>query len=309
MTSAMSERLFSFSAMSCRMELTVHGLSETRAEAAARAVEIETRRIEWKFSRYREDSVVSAINRAAGRDAVAVDDETAGLLDFAAICHGLSDGLFDITSGVLRHVWQLQRQRLPAACEVAAVLARVGWQQVDWRRPHFALGRAGMEIDLGGLGKEYAADRAATILRECGIDHALVNFGGDLHAIGPRLDGSPWRIGIAHPRRPGEMLAVLPVSCGGLATSGDYERAFVLDGRRYSHLLNPITGWPASGLLGVSAAADSCIAAGALASIGMLKGDAGISFLHSSGARFLAIDEAGTLHSDKAASTAHNRRR
>jgi thiamine biosynthesis lipoprotein len=293
----MNEWTFSFAAMSCRMELTVLGLSEVSARAAAEAVEAETRRIEQKFSRYRADSVVSAINRAAGGLAVAVDDETAALLDFAATCHGLSDGLFDITSGILRRVWRPRRQCLPTAGEISEALTLVGWQQAVWQRPCFALNHVGMEIDLGGLGKEYAADRAATILRGFGVDHALVNFGGDLHAVGPRLDGAPWRIGIAHPRRSGEILGVLPLSCGGLATSGDYERAFVLDGRRYSHLLDPATGWPVHGLTSVSVSADSCIAAGALASIGMLKGAAGISFLRSSGAPFLAVDENGVPHS------------
>lgn len=294
----MTEHVFAFGAMSCRMEITLQGVAATRAGKAARAVAAETARIERKFSRFRDDSIVAAINRAAGGAAVAVDDETAGLLDFATTSHALSDGLFDITSGALRQAWRPGEARVPGAEELEAVLARVGWRHARWERPFFSLDRPGMEIDLGGLGKEYAADRAATLLREHGIACALVNFGGDLHAVGPRADGTPWRVGIRHPRQAGALVAALSLWRGGLATSGDYERAFVIDGQRYSHLLDPRSGWPARGLASVSVVADSCIAAGALASIGMLKGQDGLDFLNASGTRFLAVDEAGGIHAD-----------
>lgn len=269
-----------------------------RARAAFAAIEAETRRIEARYSRYRPDSVLATIQAAAGGAAVAVDDELAGLLDFADACHRTSGGRFDLTSGALRRAWNFDQGTLPDPGVLAAARAGIGWSRVEWQRPWIRLPEAGMELDLGGLGKEYAADRAVWILREHGITSALANFGGDIAAAGPRPDGSPWRIGIRHPRRPGHLLATLAVYQGGLATSGDYERGMTIDGQRYGHLFDPRTGWPVRGLSSVSVLAGSALSAGALASIALLHGAAGFDFLAESGAPWLAMHEDGTLRSN-----------
>jgi thiamine biosynthesis lipoprotein len=236
---------FQFSAMACDCEVRIAALSRRKAEPLAKLAIAEVQRIESKFSRYRAASVVSRINAAAGSGrAIVVDAETAHLLDFAATLHAMSDGLFDATSGTLRKAWDFRAARLPEPGQVEALLPLVGWQQVRWKDRRIELPLAGMELDFGGFGKEYAADRAATLLQQHDVRHGMVNLGGDIRLVGPRPDDGAWSLGIAHPRDQTRMLATLALSSGALATSGDYERYFERDGVRYCHVLNPRTGWP-----------------------------------------------------------------
>ncbi|HEX7640184.1 MAG TPA: FAD:protein FMN transferase [Burkholderiaceae bacterium] len=289
---------YEFRAMASPCRLRIDGVA-ARDASAARAAEsaaAEVARIERKYSRYRPDSILSRINAAAGSAApVPIDEETAQLLRFAAQLHDASEGLFDISSGVLRRAWDFRAGRLPTPDAVRAVLPLVGWQRVRLADGHVALPEAGMEIDLGGIGKEYAADRAATVLREAGFDHGYVNLGGDIRLLGPMRDGRPWLLGIAHPRRPGALAAELLLSDGALATSGDYERYIDHGGRRYCHILDPFTGWPAQGWQSVSVVAPACVAAGALATIAMLLGSGGPAFLRAQGVSHVLVDAHGEL--------------
>ena len=291
---------FEFDAMGtvCQLRLCAH--SQVLAEAAAQRAIGEVRRIEAKYSRYRADSIVSRINAAAGTgERIAVDDETAGLLRFADTLHDASAGRFDITSGILRRVWDFKAARVPSAAEVDALLPDIGWFQADWDGESLALRRPGMELDFGGFAKEYAADRAAAVLHEAGISGGTVNLGGDVSVVGPHPDGHPWKIGIAHPRRPGEVVASIDLSHGALATSGDYERSFEVDGRRYCHILDPRTGWPVTRWQSVSVVGPACLAAGALTTIAMLMGDEAHEFLRGQGVAFLTVDAGGQLHREK----------
>ena len=284
--------------MASHCEVRVYAPDEATAHGWSDASIAEVRRIETKYSRYRDDSVTSAINSAAGNAAISVDPETAGLLDFAAELHAQSDGAFDLTSGVLRRAWDFKTGRVPSQSALDQLLAQVGWSKVEWAAPTLRL-RAEMEIDFGGIGKEYAADRAATIVTELGGRHGLVNLGGDVRVIGPHADGSAWRIAVQDPRgEPGATIAYLNVPQGAMATSGDYERYFVHEGRRYSHLLDPRTGWPVEHWRSVSVVAPLAIAAGACATVAMLKpvNDA-LQFLDAQGVRYLAIDSGGERHS------------
>ena len=289
---------FEFSAMASHCEVRLYADTPAAAQAAADAAIAEVRRIESKYSRYRDDSVTTAINCAAGGDAVVVDEETAGLLDFGAALHGQSDGRFDLTSGVLRRVWDFKARRVPSAQAIEAVLPLIGWQRVEWHERALRLPVTGMEIDFGGIGKEYAADRAGATLIERGVQHGLVNLGGDVRVIGPAANGSPWRIAIQHPRGgPGEVLARLDVAQGALATSGDYERYFIDNGRRYCHVMDPRTGWPVDAWQSVSVVAPLAAAAGACATLAMLQSiPEGLEFLDSQGVRYLAIDSSGRRH-------------
>ncbi len=288
---------FRFSAMACDCEVRIAGLSRRKAEPLARLAIAEVHRIEAKFSRYRAASVVSRINGAAGSgQAVEVDAETAHLLDFAATLFASSDGLFDATSGTLRKAWDFRSARLPEAGHIDTLLGLVGWQHVRWKDRRIELPIAGMELDFGGFGKEYAADRAATLLQQQGLRHGMVNLGGDIRLVGPRPGGLPWSLGIQHPRDEHRLLATLALSHGALATSGDYERCFDIAGVRYCHVLNPRTGWPVNGWRSVSVLAPACLAAGALTTVAMLKGDDALAFLASQGVGFLAVDAAGQVH-------------
>lgn len=262
-----------FRAMASPCEIQLWCGDRRAGEQAAAAAQAEVQRIERKYSRYRDDSVVAQINRGAGAAPLPVDAETAGLLDYAAAAWRQSDGRFDPTSGVLRRAWDFRTPRLPRQSELDALLPLVGWAQVEWQAPLLRLPRPGMELDFGGFGKEYAADRAAGVLAAHGIRHALVNLGGDLRVLGPQPDGRPWRIAIQHPRRPDGILAWIDLGSGGLATSGDYERYFELEGRRYCHLLDPRSGWPvAAPPRSVSVLAPLCLVAGTAATCAALQG-------------------------------------
>ena len=287
--------------MSSACEIRVDGDDRPALERAALLAIEEVRRIETKYSRYRHDSIVSRINAAAGRDAVEVDAETAALLDFADRLHRLSEGLFDITSGVLRRCWDFRHSRRPQPGELEAVLPLIGWDRVVREGTRVGLPSAGMELDFGGFGKEYAADRAAAALAEAGLHHGFVNLGGDIRVVGPRSDRTPWHFRIQHPRREDDTIAGVDMIEGALATSGDYERSFVLDGARYCHILDPRTGWPVRGWASVSVTAPACVAAGALSTIAMLKGDAATAFLTTQRATWFAVDtDLRTFHHDLA---------
>ncbi len=244
-----------------------------RAAGIARAAEDEARRIERKFSRFREASVVLEINRNAGRTPVAVDDETVALVEAALDIARLSGGRFDPTVGVLRRAWDFQNARIPEDGEIAALRLLVDWSAVSVRDGTVFLRREGMELDLGGVGKEYAVDRVAALLIEEGVTSALVNFAGDVRTIGGRGDGRPWSIGVADPREAGRCrFAVRLLGAGGVATSGDYERCFVRDGVRYHHLLDATTGWPARGVASATAIAANAFLAGRVATAAFLLG-------------------------------------
>jgi len=266
-------------------------LVDTSDLAEARALIEEARnealRIERKFSRYRTDSVVHHIHAAAGTP-VEVDEETAGLLDYAATCHAESGGRFDITSGVLRHAWTFDGgTRVPDRETLTRWLAQVGWSRVTWTRPWFTL-PAGMEIDLGGIGKEYAVDLAARRLAARSARAFLVNFGGDLFASGPRCGDRPWIAGLDDPARPG--LAIthrIELARGGVATSGDARRYVMHEGRRLGHILDPRTGWPVEGApRSVTVFAATCLEAGTLATFAILHGPDARAFLDAQGVQF-----------------------
>jgi FAD:protein FMN transferase len=286
--------------MASPCELLLEGKGEAALRRGAAAAIAEVRRIESKFSRYQPHSVVSRINAAAGGEPLEVDAETASLLDFAASLWASSDGLFDATSGVLRRAWDFGSKRLPAPGEIEALLPLVGWQNVERHGAAIRLRKPGMQLDFGGFGKEYAADRAAGVLLAHGAQHALVNLGGDIHVLGPhgapQMTGQPWQVAIEQPR-PGTdaPLATLAIERGGVATSGDYERFFELEGQRYCHILDPRTGWPVQAWRSITVVAANTTAAGALSTIGMLKGAEAVEWLTGEGAAFLAVRADGEL--------------
>jgi thiamine biosynthesis lipoprotein len=268
------------------------------AERLARAVEDEAHRIETKFSRYRESSVVSEINRNAGRTPVAVDDETGALVQSALDLAHLTGGRFDPTVGVLRRAWDFKSERVPSAGEVAELLPLVDAGAVSRRDGTVFLRRAGMEIDLGGVGKEYAVDRVAALLRHEGVSSAIVNFAGDVGTVGSRGDGRRWSAGVVDPRdRRRCVFEVRVAGDAGIATSGDYERGFVKDGVRYHHILDATTGWPARGVASATVVADSTSRAGAFATASLLLGaEAGLALLEAApGVQGALITDDGTI--------------
>ena len=296
----------SFRAMACDNDLSLYAIDERQSSAAANAAISEVKRIEAKYSRYLDDSVVSTVNRAAGGPPAMLDTETISLLNYAHTCYQQSEGLFDITSGVLRRIWNFKLSEVPSNASIDAVLGLVGWNKVERDADSIRLPRAGMEIDFGGFGKEYAVDRAASVLASYGIANAMINLGGDMMVLGPHADGRPWGVGIRHPRTHDATLTTLALSSGAIATSGDYERFIEVDGRRYCHILNPKTGWPVEdGFQSVTVHAPTCLVAGSATTIAMLKGKtAGLAWLQALGLPYLAVDSDGRKTGHQGASFA-----
>jgi thiamine biosynthesis lipoprotein len=267
-----------FIAMASPCEVLVDTQDEVETRAIVECVAAEAIRIEQSFSRYRDDNLIYRINNSQGHR-VEVDDELARLFDFSTQCYLLSDGLFDITSGVLRRIWRFDgSDSLPSRKQAKALLPLVGWNKVTWKSPYITL-QHGMEIDLGGIGKEYAVDSAAKLVRERWSTPVLINFGGDLYATDKPVSRQYWQIGVES-LGGGEANAIIQLQRGGLATSGDARRFLERDGVRYSHVLNPRTGWPVSNTLrAVTVAAANCIDAGFLSTMALLKGKNGKAFL------------------------------
>jgi thiamine biosynthesis lipoprotein len=270
---------------------------QAHAEGIARRAEAEALRIEHAFSRFRPDSLLSRINAAAGKAPVAADKETLALVGSALDLARLTRG-FDPTVGVLARAWDFRQGRVPSAGELRELLARVGWERVRVLPGALFLEGPGMELDLGGVGKEYAVDRVAELLRQEGVDSGLVNFAGDVRTLGRRGDGRPWSVGIQDPRDPERCRFALRVrERAGVATSGDYERFFIKDGVRYHHLLDATTGMPARGLASVTVVAPTALAAGRLATAAFLLGPVeGLALLEGrSSVEGALITEAGDV--------------
>lgn len=276
-----------FVAMASPCEILVDDVQASLAQHVLDVVASEAWRIERKYSRYRTDSAVHRINGSAGSETV-VDDECANLLDFAATLTRLSEGAFDITSGVLRKAWTFDGgNHVPSQAQIDALLESVGWHRVEWRRPVLRL-QAGMQIDFGGIGKEYAVDSAADLVERIapGLS-CLINFGGDVAVRNARQDSKPWRVGIENCTRTGAAERVVQLSHGALATSGDARRFVFRDGHRYSHILDARTGWPVRNAPhSITVAADTCTQAGTLTTLAMLKGHDAEALLRESGAQY-----------------------
>ena len=285
-----------FRAMGTYCEIQIFEASRIMAKRQVSRLIEEVKRLESKYTRYREDSFLSQINRGAGsQTGISIDFETQKLFEYAQRCYEQSDGLFDITAGVLRRAWDFNLKRVPTESDLQSLLSLIGYDRLIWQEDKLFLPE-NMEIDFGGIVKEYAADSLVKLARELGVERGLINLGGDFAAIGSQPENKPWPIGIAHPEDKTNMMARLHLHEGGLASSGDYERFFVLDGKRYSHLLNPKTGWPCAGLRAVSVAANLCTVAGSFATIAMLKPEQdALDWLTESGLPFVFMDGAGRI--------------
>lgn len=284
---------FPFKAMGSPCELRLYSEKKEKVQHIALGAIDEIHRLEKKYSRYRDDSVTTAINQSAGsKQGIKVDEETARLLDYAHVGYQQSNGLFDITSGILRKAWDFRSKYVPTQTEIDAILPLIGWNKVAWNSPHLCLPDAGMELDFGGYVKEYAVDVATNFCVQAGIQGGLVNLGGDLCVVGPHPDGSDWKVGIRHPRKPTEPMSFVYLSSGGIASSGDYERYMIVDGTRYAHILNPKTGWPVNSLASTSVYAPQCVVAGTSSTIAMLKGELeGVKWLEDLGLPYICMNQ------------------
>jgi FAD:protein FMN transferase len=279
-----------FSAMACPCELLVETEDKTLAHTLTHAVWQEASRIEQKFSRYLNNNIIYQINNANG-STITVDEETSQLLDFAAQCYELSEHKFDITSGVLRRAWKFDgSNNLPSSAQIGEIIPLIGWHNVSWRKPYITL-LPGMEIDFGGLGKEYAVDQAAKKIADVTDCSLLVNFGGDIYAGKARANNKPWVIGVDNPYHSGtHSLGKIELFRGGLTTSGDARKFLMKDGKRYSHILDPLTGWPVPDAPhSVTVIANTCLEAGMLSTFAMLNGSNAEQFLEAQNVKYWCV--------------------
>jgi thiamine biosynthesis lipoprotein len=256
-------------AMGSELRLTAWAADEAPARAAFDAVFNEFERLEAQMSVWRPDSDVVRINAAAGERAVAVAAEVREVLHIANEVSEWTGGTFDVTFGALADVWKFdhdQDNRVPTGEAIRARLPLVGYRaiEIDDRAGTVFLKRKGMRIHLGGIGKGYAVDRASTLLRDRGLRDFMIQAGGDLYVAG-RRDGHPWRLGIADPRGAHAPFATVDLTDSTFSTSGDYERFFMKDGRRYHHILDLRTGQPAGASRSVTLVTDRAVIADALA--------------------------------------------
>jgi thiamine biosynthesis lipoprotein len=287
---------FDFHAMGSPCSIQFFAESEAKAGEVYRLATDRIAGLERRYSRYREDSLISEINRRAGSGVkTPLDPETFALLKYADQCFKESRQLFDVTSGVLRQVWTKDRSELPSKQEISVILPLIGWKKVQWDEHAILLPLVGMQLDFGGIVKEYAADVASTCLLENGISSGIVELGGDIRVVGPMPNGEGWPVGIRDPLARDKAIAEFTMKSGALATSGDYERFQLIDGVRYSHILNPKTGWPVAGLRAVSVIASHCVLAGSVATIAMVKAAQGLSWLRASGLPFLCCKNNGQI--------------
>jgi FAD:protein FMN transferase len=275
--------------MASPCEILVRCNRQGEAEELASLAFMETKRIEVKFSRYRDDNLVYAINHSDGQ-AITLDAETSQLLQYASQCYDLSDGLFDITSGILRRAWKFDGQEIsPDTNLISSLRGLVGWGKVEFDGIHVKL-LPGMEIDLGGLGKEYAVDQVAQLLYENSHFPLMANFGGDIRALDLSGKHEPWHIGIENPYLEGGSAGAIQLRQGAVTTSGDSRRFCFVEGQRLGHILDPRTGWPVGGApRSVTVMADFCMEAGLLSTMAMLKGKDAEAFLTEQGVKYYCI--------------------
>ncbi len=262
---------FSFQAMGSHCEIQIFSESRIEAKQLTQRLAGEIARLEKKYSRFEPRSSLSDINNSHGyKMGIKIDSETQALFNHALSCYEQSEGLFDVTAGILHHIWNFQSGIPPVQTQIDEMLPYIGFHKLSIRKSRLYLPR-NMQIDFGGIVKEYAADATAKLARDLGIEQGLINLGGDFAVIGPQPGDKPWTIGVANPKEDRSLMAKVDIARGGLASSGDYERFFEYQGKRYSHILNPKTGWPSSGLRAVSVASPLCTVSGSFATIAMLK--------------------------------------
>lgn len=277
----------SFRAMGsdCEFQLCFGGGSDS--QFIFKCLQDELERLESKYSRFRKDSLLSQIN--LGKE-VTIDNETISLLEHAFNCFEQSEGLFDVTAGRLNSLWDFKKKKVPSQEEISYALSVTDFSKVSWNNGILSM-PAGMNVDFGGIVKEYAADTLAVLAKKFGVRYGLINLGGDIAIVGNKPDGIAWKVGITDPRGTETEIASIDIYSGGLATSGDYKRYFIYEGKRYSHILNPKTGFPCAGLRAVSVAANLCTVAGSIATIAMLKDEPeAIKWLNDLGVPFVAMD-------------------
>lgn len=265
----------SFGAMATHCRASFAPKSQSATQAFSGHLLDWVAEFESVYSRFLPDSLISRINREAGKSWVEIDQQTGRLLQLCHEMNFMTRGVFDPTALPLMRLWNWKATPpvLPTAEAVERARELVGWGKVQRRPGGVFLPEAGMELDLGGIGKEYAVDMAVQLAASHGINDILVDFGRDIKAQGKPPERGAWHIGLDDSRSPGKCWAGLAVTNQAVATSGDYLRSFTVEGKRYGHIIDPRSGYPvANGCLAVSVMAPNCTLAGILSTTAFILG-------------------------------------
>jgi thiamine biosynthesis lipoprotein len=258
----------------------------------------EYRRVDALMSTYRPDSEISRVNRQGDEERVKIGGELFDLIERSLVLSERSGGAFDISYESVGYFYDFRSRRHPTAAQIAAHLEAVDYRAIrlDAGEQTIRFERPGMRINLGGIAKGYAVERAAALLREKGVRHALLNAGGDTRVLGDRL-GQPWIVGIRHPRAPDEIVTRLPIVDEAVSTSGDYERFFEEEGRRYHHIINPATGESTNEMLSVTVIGpDAVMTDGLSTTVFVLGVDSGLKLINDiEGYEAVLVDKTGRL--------------
>lgn len=247
------------------IEITAVAKRRVTAERAVSEALGEMQRIERVMSVFDPQSELSRINALAAERPVQTTEEVFSLLEKAVEVSRISEGAFDITVLPLMHLWGFMKKdgRVPAEEEISEILPQVNYRHLLLNRSERSVTFRwpGVGIDLGGIAKGHAVDRALSVMLNLDIEGALIKAGGDLCSVGTKEEGMPWVIGIQHPREKDQIIAALEIEKGAVSTSGDYERYFIVDGKRYCHIIDPRTGHPVQGVAGATVLAPTAVEA------------------------------------------------
>jgi thiamine biosynthesis lipoprotein len=260
----------------------------------------EVKRFDRMMSLYKDDSEITRVNMAAGKDPVAVSPEMIEMAEAARKISDLTDGTFDVTVGPLVVLWQmsLKEGKAPTETEIKRIRSRVGYRNiiVNKKASTLFLKKPGMIMDFGGCAKGYVADKVAELLRKQGIENAIVALAGDIRVMGHRPEGGPWRIGVQHPRDAAKTLTVLELSDKYISTSGDYERYRIVHKQRYHHILDPRTGKPSAGIESVTVVGDQGAIGDPLTTALFILGpEKGMNIVTKLGYEAIFVDDKGTV--------------
>lgn len=290
------------SAMYTVTSISVAAPNEAAAKEAIDAAFRELQRLEDLLNYHSDKSEISAINRNAGIKPVSVSPETMEIIEKSLSAAALTEGGFDITMGPVISLWDFKAKRMPDDAHIKKALSRVGYKdiQIDCAAKTVYLRHRGMEINLGGIIKGYAAEKTSELLKGMGIKGGIVSIGGDIKAFGLRPDGKGWNVGIQEPRPKmdkDELLGSIAISDRCISTSGDYEKFFEKEGKRYHHILDPKTGMPSQGIRSITVIASNGAFCDALSTgLFILPPDRALLRMRQEGIEGLIIDDKGQMH-------------
>lgn len=288
--------------MGSRFDITVVAENQEKADVYTDLAIAEITRIERMISSWDPGSQTSAINRQAGIKPVQVDTELFDLINRSLLISQLTDGAFDITYASMDHIWKFDGSMndMPEAEDITASVSLVGYQKIvlDPDQHTVFLPEKGMKIGFGAIGKGYAADKARALLKQQGVPSGIINASGDLTAWGHQPGGKPWKVAITNPMDKTKSFGLLDIQEKAVVTSGDYEKYITLDGVRYSHIIDPRTGYPAKGILSATVFAPKAELADALATAVFVMGvETGIDRINQlPGIECIIVDDKGNLH-------------